>query len=59
MIRVGVGASPKLYIEFHPSYTFDVCDSLLNLGPCGNVSMGEPAFLSEEFAATKRYVKML
>ena len=38
------------------SYTFDVCDSLLNLGPCGNVSMGEPAFLSEEFAATKRSV---
>ena len=36
------------------SYTFDVCDSLLNLGPCGNVSMGEPAFLSEEFAATKK-----
>ena len=36
------------------SYTFDVCDSLLNLGPCGNVAMGEPAFLSEEFAATKR-----
>lgn len=27
-----------------------VCDSLLNIGPCGNVSMGEPAFLSEEFS---------
>lgn len=29
---------------------FEVCDSLLNIGPCGNVSMGEPAFLSEEFS---------
>lgn len=28
---------------------FEVCDSLLNVGPIGNVSMGEPAFLSEEF----------
>lgn len=27
-----------------------VCDSLLNIGPCGNISLGEPAFLSEEFA---------
>ena len=26
-----------------------MCDSLLNIGPCGQVSMGEPAFLSEEF----------
>ena len=32
------------------SYSFEVCDSLLNIGPCGNVSMGEPSFLSEEFA---------
>lgn len=32
------------------SYVFEVCDSLLNVGPCGNVSMGEPAFLSEEFS---------
>ncbi|KAJ8942077.1 hypothetical protein NQ318_004102 [Aromia moschata] len=31
------------------SYVFEVCDSLLNIGPCGNVSIGEPAFLSEEF----------
>lgn len=34
------------------SYSFEVCDSLLNIGPCGNVSMGEPAFLSEEFNNT-------
>ncbi|XP_039280662.1 cleavage and polyadenylation specificity factor subunit 1 isoform X2 [Nilaparvata lugens] len=32
------------------SYIFEVCDSILNIGPCGNVSMGEPAFLSEEFS---------
>ncbi|CAL7948360.1 unnamed protein product [Xylocopa violacea] len=32
------------------SYIFEVCDSLLNIGPCGNISMGEPAFLSEEFS---------
>lgn len=29
-----------------------MCDSLLNIGPCGNVSIGEPAFLSEEFSST-------
>lgn len=31
------------------NYIFEVCDSLLNIGPCGNISIGEPAFLSEEF----------
>ncbi|EEC01987.1 cleavage and polyadenylation specificity factor, putative [Ixodes scapularis] len=31
------------------SYTFEVCDSLINIGPCGKICMGEPAFLSEEF----------
>lgn len=35
------------------SYSFEVCDSLLNIGPCGNISMGEPAFLSEEFSHTQ------
>uniref|UniRef100_A0A8D8U9P9 Cleavage and polyadenylation specificity factor subunit 1 n=1 Tax=Cacopsylla melanoneura TaxID=428564 RepID=A0A8D8U9P9_9HEMI len=35
------------------SYAFEVCDSLLNIGPCGNITMGEPAFLSEEFVNTK------
>merc|ERR1719239_1709100 len=28
------------------SYSFEVCDSLQNIGPCGQVAMGEPAFLS-------------
>lgn len=32
------------------SYVFEVCDSLINIGPCGNISIGEPAFLSEEFS---------
>ncbi|XP_048849144.1 cleavage and polyadenylation specificity factor subunit 1 [Brienomyrus brachyistius] len=31
------------------TYTFEVCDSILNIGPCASASMGEPAFLSEEF----------
>ncbi|XP_018335377.1 cleavage and polyadenylation specificity factor subunit 1 [Agrilus planipennis] len=31
------------------SFVFEVCDSLLNIGPCGNASIGEPAFMSEEF----------
>ncbi|XP_050311770.1 LOW QUALITY PROTEIN: cleavage and polyadenylation specificity factor subunit 1 [Anthonomus grandis grandis] len=31
------------------SFVFEVCDSLLNIGPCGQISVGEPAFLSEEF----------
>ena len=33
-------------------YTFEVCDSLLNIGPCAHMVMGEPAFLSEEFHST-------
>ncbi|XP_066019502.1 cleavage and polyadenylation specificity factor subunit 1-like [Pocillopora verrucosa] len=35
------------------SYSFEVCDSLLNIGPCTSVDMGEPAFLSEEFSGGK------
>ncbi|KAF2368735.1 hypothetical protein FHG87_000497 [Trinorchestia longiramus] len=31
------------------SYTFEVMDSLLNIGPCGDMGVGEPAFLSEEY----------
>uniref|UniRef100_A0A8C8CAP8 Cleavage and polyadenylation specificity factor subunit 1 n=1 Tax=Oncorhynchus tshawytscha TaxID=74940 RepID=A0A8C8CAP8_ONCTS len=31
------------------TYSFEVCDSILNIGPCAGASMGEPAFLSEEF----------
>lgn len=28
-----------------------VCDNIWNIGPCGNIVMGEPAFLSEEFSS--------
>ncbi|TRZ02096.1 hypothetical protein DNTS_012420 [Danionella cerebrum] len=31
------------------TYSFEVCDSILNIGPCASAAMGEPAFLSEEF----------
>ena len=34
------------------TFSFEVCDSIANIGPCGNVCMGEPAFLPEEFANT-------
>lgn len=32
-------------------FAFEVCDSLLNVGPCGSMSLGEPPFLSEDFSA--------
>ncbi|CAB3240456.1 unnamed protein product [Arctia plantaginis] len=32
------------------SYVFEVCDSLLNICPIGDVSMGEPQLLSEEYS---------
>ncbi|KAL5021877.1 hypothetical protein ScPMuIL_001032 [Solemya velum] len=31
------------------SYSFEVCDNIWNIAPCSNVTLGEPAFLSEEF----------
>ncbi|GBP39414.1 Cleavage and polyadenylation specificity factor subunit 1 [Eumeta japonica] len=31
------------------SYVFEVCDSLLNICPIGDVSMGEPQLLSDEY----------
>ncbi|XP_074427899.1 LOW QUALITY PROTEIN: cleavage and polyadenylation specificity factor subunit 1, partial [Larus michahellis] len=34
------------------TYSFEVCDSILNIGPCANAAMGEPAFLSEEFQSS-------
>jgi hypothetical protein len=33
---------------------FQVCDSILNVGPCGHVAMGQPSFLSEELQATTK-----
>lgn len=36
-----------------------VCDSILNIGPCANASMGEPAFLSEEVHTLKHFLVSL
>jgi len=44
------GSTPETVHHKISAFTFEVCDSLLNIGPCGYVSMGEPAFLSEEFS---------
>ncbi|CAL8131581.1 unnamed protein product [Orchesella dallaii] len=33
------------------TFAFEVCDSLLNVGPCGSMALGEPPFLSEDFTA--------
>lgn len=30
------------------SYNFEVCDSILNIGPCGHLAMGQPFFISEQ-----------
>ena len=38
---------PSLQIK---RYIFEVCDSLINIGPCGNATIGESAFLSDEFS---------
>lgn len=47
------GREDKVATSRVSSYSFEVCDSLLNIGPCGHVSMGDPAFLSEEFNSAK------
>ncbi len=31
-----------------------MCDSLLNVGPCSQIAMGEPAFLSDEFSGNAK-----
>jgi len=36
------------------AYSFEVCDSLLNVGPCSQIAMGEPAFLSDEFSGNAK-----
>ena len=36
------------------SYSFEICDSLLNIGPCGQITMGEPFGLSEEFSVSTK-----
>lgn len=32
-------------------YFQKVCDNIWNIAPCGQVAMGEPAFLSEEYSS--------
>ena len=36
------------------TYSFEVSDSILNIGPCGMATIGEPPFLSEEFEANSK-----
>lgn len=38
-----------IQVNFITNWFLQVCDSILNIGPCGFTVMGEPAFLSEEF----------
>lgn len=47
--------TPACAHQLHPALgtqqepcVLQVCDSILNIGPCANAAMGEPAFLSEE-----------
>lgn len=42
------GMDTKTGPQLH-TFKFEVCDSLLNIGPIANVTLGEPVFLSEEF----------
>lgn len=42
------GMDAKTGPQLH-TFKFEVCDSLLNIGPIANVTLGEPVFLSEEF----------
>ena len=43
-----------LMICFEIIAFFQVCDSILNVGPCGHVAMGQPSFLSEELQSTSK-----
>ena len=35
------------------AFSFEVCDSIPNVAPCGKIVMGEPAFVSDEFISSK------
>lgn len=41
------------------SYSFEVCDSIINIGPCSQASLGEPAYISEEFSGDEHDVELL
>jgi len=41
------------------SYSFEVCDSIINIGPCSQASLGEPAYISDEFNGDEHDVELL
>lgn len=41
------------------SYSFEVCDSIINIGPCSQASLGEPAYISNEFTQDEHDVELL
>lgn len=41
------------------SYSFEVCDSIINIGPCSQASLGEPAYISNEFVQDEHDVELL
>ncbi|XP_050434268.1 cleavage and polyadenylation specificity factor subunit 1 [Adelges cooleyi] len=41
------------------SYSFEVCDSIINIGPCSQASLGEPAYISDEFTSDEHDVELL
>lgn len=41
------------------SYSFEVCDSIINIGPCSQASLGEPAYISDEFSSDEHDVELL
>lgn len=41
------------------SYSFEVCDSIINIGPCSQASLGEPAYISNEFIRDEHDVELL
>lgn len=41
------------------SYSFEVCDNIINIGPCGQASLGEPAYISDELSNDEHDVELL
>ncbi|VVC38721.1 WD40/YVTN repeat-like-containing domain,Cleavage/polyadenylation specificity factor, A [Cinara cedri] len=40
-------------------YSFEVCDSIINIGPCSQASLGEPAYISDELSNDEHDVELL
>ncbi|RWS15284.1 cleavage and polyadenylation specificity factor subunit 1-like protein [Dinothrombium tinctorium] len=47
------GAEENTEEKLPSTLAFEVCDSILNIGPCGQICMGEPSFISDEFSDNK------